>query len=162
MFLEVRQKFLDEWLNVKPKMQRAFLAGKITYTEAVEFSKRTRTQNKSFLAIVDSLHVRRHSVLMRKFKDLDLSHDDIDQFMNEVESMHAHICRSVLSGKLTLTQARFANQSKFGAKGVADLSRTNAQPVPYRDRKFRLGTEHSVRNPLKVRSHTSGQFSSVR
>lgn len=144
MFLHDRDKFLQVCDALSSKGRRAFLAGKITFAEAKEFSARSRLENKGLVVRVDLLHTKRHEVLLRKHQDIAIPHNEPDTFAAELDLMPEHIAASVLDGSITLVQARFAVRDRLGAKGVHGLARANAPTLPYRTRKFRLGTEQSV------------------
>lgn len=154
MFLHVRQEFLHACDTLIPKAERAFLAGKITFAEAKEFSARSRLANKGLVTRVDLLHTRRHEVLLRKHADIAVPHVRPDTFADELDLIPEHIAASVMDGHITLLQARFAVRDQLGAKGVHDLARANTPTLPYRTRKFRLGTEHSIHaHIVRVRPH---------
>lgn len=154
MFLHVRHEFLNACDTLSQKGLRAFLAGKITFAEAKEFSMRSRLENKGLVTRVDLLHTKRHEVLLRKHEDIAIPHVQPDAFVDELDLMPEHIAASVLDGRITLVQARFAVRDQLGAKGVHDLARANTPTLPYRTRKFRLGTEHSVHARIvRVRPH---------
>lgn len=145
MFLHDRDTFLRICNALIPKGRRAFLAGKITFAEAKEFSMRSRLENKGLVTRIDLLDTKRHEVLLRKHADIAFPHDQPDAFVAELDLMPEHIAVSVLDGRITLVQARFAVRDRLGSKGVHGLARANAPTLPYRTRKFRLGTEQSVR-----------------
>lgn len=157
MFLQDRQQFFDVWDTLRPKTQRAFLAGKITYQEAQQFSTRSSLENRRLNTQVNLLHTKRHQILFRQHADISNPHKDIQALAEELDRMPEHIATLVMSGQLTLVQARFAVRNKFGAKGVQDLCQTNTPTAPYRVRKFASGTEHSVRSFVQVRPR--GRFS---
>ncbi|MCX6714503.1 MAG: hypothetical protein NTX72_01685 [Candidatus Uhrbacteria bacterium] len=154
MFLQSRFQFLATWDSLRPKVQRAFLAGKITYEEAQQFSTRSCLENKRLNVQVELLHTKRHEVLFRTHADINNPHKDIQALADELDRMPEHVAMQVMGGKLTLVQARFADRNKFGAKGVQDLCHTNTPTLPYRVRKFASGTEHSVRSFVQVRSRS--------
>lgn len=154
MLHEVRHRFLDLCELLTPKVRHAFLSGKITLPEAQEFSSRSRLENKGFNTRVNQLHIKRHEVLIRTHADINKSHKTIEDLADELSCMPDHISLAVIEGKLTPLQARYAVKKQFGTKSVLDLSRVNVRTVPYRARKFRLGTEGSICAPIvRVRPH---------
>lgn len=151
MFLEVRQQFLLACDAISARSKRNFLAGKITLSEAQKVSSDPRVVAKQFFLRADQLHLKRHSVLERAHPQIMTPHDKMKDFVTEIDRMPEHIALSFMRGEITLVQARFAVCDRFGMKGVQELARVNTPAVPYRERKYKLGTEHSVRNPIKVR-----------
>jgi len=145
MFMSARHEFLSTCDSLSRKAKRAFLSGKITLAEAKEFSTRSRLENTKLSAKLDLLHTKRHDPLLRKHTDIAVPHEDASAFADELDHMPEHIVASVMEGRITLVQARFAVRDRIG---------TNTPTLPYRERKFRLGTERSVRAPI-VRVRTA-------
>lgn len=154
MYMSARHEFVSTCDSLSRKAKRAFLAGMITLAEAKEFSTRSRLENTKLSAKLDLLHTKRHDPLLRKHTDIAVPHEDASAFADELDHMPEHIVASVMEGRITLVQARFAVRDRIGTKGVFDLARANTPTLPYRERKFRLGTERSVRAPI-VRVRTT-------
>lgn len=151
MFLAVRQRFLSECDQLSPKVQRIFLAGKITLPEAKAFSMRSRLENQGLFARVDYLHGKRHKDILCEHADMAITHKSIEELADELDLMPEHIAVSAIEGRLTPTQARFAARKKYGMKAIENLSSRNVPTAPYRERKYAAGTEDSIRNMTQVR-----------
>ena len=151
-------KFEAQVMQMKPRVRKLFLAGKITLEEAQTFSERSRLDNQRLHSRVDQLHQKRHADLLREHacvpSELDVIatvYASIDQLVNDMCLLPPHITKLVLYGKLTLLQARYANFHRLGRKKLRVLHRMNNPAVPYREVKYALGTEHSLRAPVRVR-----------
>ncbi len=144
--------------QLKPKARKLFLEGKITLVEAQQFSVRSRTENQRLSMRVEQLHKKRHEDLLREHEGVPSEHDEIAAVYTSVDKLvyalfllPAHITKSVISGQITLVQARYASHHKMGRKKLTALHCVNKPTVPHREIKHKLGTEHSLRDPVRVR-----------
>ncbi len=145
-FLQFRESFC----GLKGKAKKFFLDGKITFLEASEFSMLPRSEHTRIKTKLMRQHLKRHDQMIRVHTGIDLPAETIDGLLSELETMPAHISRSVMAGKITIIQARHAARLKLGGKPVKKICFGN-MPPKFLDRPRVPSSESSVRAPVRVR-----------
>lgn len=161
--MEQYQRLCDQFSTLKHTSRKFFLEGKITLDEAMKFSELSRSEYKRAKSRLHQLHLKRHALLVAYREGMiDVPVASISALGDELDAMPRHIVDSVLSGSITLIQARYAARQQFGKKSVKELCRVNTPTQPHRVRKYASGTEHSVRSPVVVRPRSRHAYRSTR
>ena len=108
------------------KARVMFMEGNITFGQAHQFSTARHRFRKVQLNDLTRRHIDHHTEILNSLPFITYSIQSVDDLMHEISRLPRAIQHAIMSGQLTLVQARYARERSLGRKDIAALTSRNA------------------------------------